>query len=100
MLLDGFVVGVLACPGLLEVLKGLLKRGGVVGIIDHHGDACADNAALHRIEKASVVEAAAAAGFAIAGDSGLLANPDDDRTRMVLDEAQRGKTDRFPLKPV
>ena len=86
--------------GTLDVLMGLLKPGGVLGIIDHAGDAGADNAALHRIEKARVVEAAEAAGFDVAGDSDLLAVPDDDRTGMVFTETVRGKTDRFLLKLV
>ena len=85
---------------MLDELMCLLKPGGVLGIIDHHGDADADNAALHRIEKTRVVEAAEAAGFEIAGDSDLLASPGDDRTRMVFAETIRGKTDRFPLKLV
>ena len=89
-----------AAGAMLGVLKGLLKPGGILGIIDHHGDADADNAALHRIEKARVVEAVEAAGFEIAGDSDLLANPDDDRTQMVFAETIRGKTDRFLLKLV
>ena len=84
----------------LEVLMGLLKPGGVLGIIDHVGDADADNAALHRIEKAKVVEAVEAAGFQIAGDSDLLANPDDDHSEMVFAETIRGKTDRFLFKLV
>lgn len=89
-----------AAAAMLDHLMSLLKPGGVLGIIDHHGDADADNAALHRIEKARVVEAVEAAGFEIAGDSDLLANPDDDRTHMVFDETIRGKTDRFLLKLV
>ena len=85
---------------MLDTLMGLLKPGGVLGIIDHAGAAGADNAALHRIEKTIVVEAGEAAGFEIAGDSDLLAVPDDDRTAMVFAETIRGKTDRFLLKLV
>ena len=83
-----------------DALMRLLKPGGVLGIIDHYSHAGAGNAALHGIDKARVVEAAEVAGFEIARDSDLLANPGDDRTRMVFDEAIPGKTDRFPLKPV
>lgn len=89
-----------AAVGMLEVIKGLLKPGGVLGIIDHAGDAGADNAALHRIEKDKVMEAAKAAGFEIAGDSGLLSNPDDDHTGMVFAPGLRGNTDRLLLKLV
>jgi predicted methyltransferase len=87
-----------AAVGMLQVLKGLLKSGGVLGIIDHAGDPGADNAALHRIEKDKVIEAAKAAGFKIAGDSDLLSNPGDDHTGMVFAPELRGNTDRFLLK--
>ncbi len=36
-----------------------------------------------------------ATGVQIAGDSDLLANPDDDRTAMMFAAAIGGKTDRF-----
>ena len=86
---------------MLDELMGLLKPGGILGIIDRHGDADADNAAPRRIEKARVVEAAEAAGFEIAGDSDLLASPGgDDRTGMVFAETIRGKTGWFLLKPI
>ncbi len=89
-----------AAGGLLQAIKALLKSGGVLGIIDHNGKLGADNAALHRIEKAKVVEAVTAAGFEIAGDSDLLVNADDDGTMMVFAADIRGKTDRFLLKLV
>ena len=89
-----------AAAGSLQVLKGLLKSGGVLGIIDHNGKPGADNAALHRIEKAKVVAAATAAGFEVAGESDLLANASDDGTKMVFAPDVRGKTDRFLLKLV
>lgn len=84
--------------GMLQVVRNLLKPGGVLGIIDHTGVAGADNASLHRIEKARVVEAARTAGFEIVGDSDLLANPDDDHTQGVFAPGLRGNTDRFLLK--
>jgi predicted methyltransferase len=39
-----------------------------------------------------------AAGFTFAGESKLLANPADDRTKPVFDPAIRGKTDQFVYK--
>jgi predicted methyltransferase len=89
-----------AAAGMLQVLKGLLKPGGVLGIVDHVGVAGADNAALHRVEKDRAVEAAKTAGFDIAGDSDLLRNPDDDHTQTVFAPGLRGNTDRFLLKLV
>ncbi|MEZ5552105.1 MAG: hypothetical protein R3E82_14505 [Pseudomonadales bacterium] len=84
--------------GMLRAIKSLLKPGGVFGIIDHAGNPGAANAELHRMEKAQAIEAAATAGFEVAGDSDLLANPEDDHTRMVFAPEVRGKTDRFLLK--
>ena len=84
----------------LQIIKGLLKPGGVLGIVDHNGQPGADNSALHRIEKAIVVESVTAAGFEIVGDSDLLANADDDGSMMVFAPDIRGKTDRFLLKTV
>ncbi|MFV2089369.1 MAG: class I SAM-dependent methyltransferase [Pseudomonadales bacterium] len=89
-----------AAMGMLQVIKGLLKPGGVLGIIDHAGSVDANNAELHRVEKAKVVAAAMEAGFEIAGDSDLLANSADDLTQMVFAPDIRGKTDRFLLKLV
>ncbi|MCH8142203.1 MAG: class I SAM-dependent methyltransferase [Proteobacteria bacterium] len=82
----------------LTAVMQLLKPGGVLGIIDHHGNAGADNAALHRMEKSKALEAITAAGFEVVGDSDLLSNAADDRTQMVFAADLRGKTDRFLVK--
>lgn len=84
-----------------EFLAGvfnLLKPGGTLGLVDHVGDADADNTSLHRIELSLVEEAAAAAGFIIEAKSDLLAHPEDDHTRGVFDPTLRGATDRFILR--
>jgi hypothetical protein len=39
-----------------------------------------------------------AAGFELAGESDVLRNPADDRTKLVFNPAVRGKTDQFALK--
>ena len=82
----------------LQAIHGLLKSGGVLGIIDHVGAAGADNAALHRIEKSLAIETAKSAGFVVEGDANILANAGDDYTQGVFAEGIRGKTDRFVLK--
>lgn len=82
----------------LQAIYAVLKPGGVFGIIDHVGVAGADNAELHRIEKALAVETAIAAGFVVEGDSDILANAADDHTQGVFSEGLRGNTDRFVLK--
>ena len=84
--------------GFLDAVMQLLKPGGVLGLIEHHGNAGGDNAALHRMEKSKALEAIMAAGFEVVGDSDLLSNAADDRTQMVFATDIRGKTDRFLLK--
>ena len=87
-----------AAVAMLEKMKTLLVPGGVLGIIDHAGSAGRDNAALHRIEKDKVIEAARQAGFEVVDDSDLLANPEDTHQSMVFAPEIRGDTDRFLLK--
>lgn len=83
--------------GILQTIKGVLKPGGVIGIIDHNSHAGADHAKLHRMPVADAVAAAQAAGFTVE-QSDILANADDDRTQGPFAEGLRGKTDRFVLK--
>jgi len=39
-----------------------------------------------------------AAGFRLAGESAVLANPNDDHSKVVFDPSIRLKTDQFILK--
>ncbi|MFQ5981794.1 MAG: class I SAM-dependent methyltransferase, partial [Woeseiaceae bacterium] len=82
----------------LRAIASVLKPGGVLGIIDHIGEAGADNAALHRIEISKVLETVEAAGLVVESDSDLLRNESDDHSLLVFDESVRGETDRFLLK--
>lgn len=79
----------------LEAVLDVLKPGGTLGLIDHVGDADADNTSLHRVEPSLVYEAAIEAGFIVEAQSDLLAHPEDDHTRGVFDPTLRGDTDRF-----
>lgn len=82
----------------LATLFKAMKPGGKVLVIDHVGPAGDTRAVvdkLHRIDPAVVKQDFAAAGFALAAQSDLLANPGDDHTKLVFDPAVRGKTDRF-----
>ena len=83
---------------MLAVVMHVLKPGSVLGVIDHIGDPGNDNAELHRIVEARVVEAVTAAGFDVAATSDLLRNGADDRSKSVFDPSVRGQTDRFLLK--
>lgn len=84
---------------LLRKLKDALKPGGVVVVQDHVAVAGGDPAQvadkLHRIDPALVRRDFERAGFVFDGSSAVLEHPDDDHTKLVFDEAIRGKTDQF-----
>jgi predicted methyltransferase len=84
---------------LLKRLFAALKPGGVVVVQDHvaspGGDPAKVVGTLHRIDPALVKRDFAKAGFALDGESKVLAHPADDHTRLVFDESIRGKTDQF-----
>ena len=88
-------------PKLLATIKAALKPGGALGIVDHAGAPGSGTAVaqtLHRIEKAALIKDLVAAGFVLEGESSVLANPADDHTKSVFDDAIRGKTDQFVLR--
>jgi predicted methyltransferase len=87
-----------AAAEFLGAVLAVLKPGGVLGIIDHAGNADGDNDSLHRIDKALTIELATAAGFVVDAESDILANPADDHTQGVFSEGLRGNTDRFLLR--
>jgi predicted methyltransferase len=75
-----------------------LKPGGMYVILDHSaaaGSGARDVDTIHRIDAAMVKAEVTSVGFKFDGESKLLANPADDRTKMVFDPAVRGKTDQF-----
>ena len=78
-----------------------LKPGGIYLVIDHRaapGSGLRDTDTLHRIDAAAVRSAVVKAGFKFVGESGLLANPADDHTKLVFDKSLRGHTDQFIYK--
>ncbi|MCB2067823.1 MAG: class I SAM-dependent methyltransferase [Erythrobacter sp.] len=82
-------------------LYAAMRPGGRVVVIDHAaagGEPRATVDALHRIDRAVVVADFERAGFVLVDESQLLANPDDDHTLSVFDEAIANHTDRFMLK--
>jgi predicted methyltransferase len=84
---------------LLSKLRAALKPGGVVVVEDHvanpGGDPSQVVTDLHRIAPSVVKRDFEKAGFVFDGQSDVLANPEDDHTKLVFDESIRGKTDRF-----
>ncbi|MCG2841162.1 methyltransferase [Sandaracinobacter sp. RS1-74] len=87
--------------GFLQELKAAMVPGGLLLVVDHAAspgaEPRAETMARHRIDPAVVKAEMAKAGFTLEAESGLLANPADDRTKLVYDPAIRGKTDRFTL---
>lgn len=77
-----------------------LKPGGTYFIVDHNarpGSGREDTQRIHRIDPASIKQEVQAAGFELATDSKLLANPADDHTVMVFSGGIRGETDQSVL---
>lgn len=74
------------------------RPGGLVGVVDHVAEPGGDTRAvvdkLHRIDPAVLRADFERAGFTFDGESELLRNPADDRSKLVFDPAVRGKTDR------
>jgi predicted methyltransferase len=76
----------------------VLKPGGVFVAMDHAAAAGAPTTTggtIHRIDPAVVLASAAAAGLKLEAKSDILANPDDDRSKMVFDPTVRRHTDQF-----
>lgn len=87
-----------AAQALVKSVYDALKPGGVFGVVDHIGNAGADNARLHRMQKQQAIDVAKAVGFVVDAESDIYAHPADDHTKGPFDPALRGKTDQFTLK--
>jgi predicted methyltransferase len=84
--------------GVNRAVFSALKPGGFYVVLDHSaakGSGLRDVDTLHRIDAATLKAEVVSAGFVFDGESKVLANPADDRTKMVFDSAIRGKTDQF-----
>ena len=82
----------------LKKLYAAMKPGGTVGVIDHvgrRGDTRQTADKLHRIDPDTVKADFARAGFVLEAESDALRVPGDDVTKLVFDQAVRGKTDRI-----
>jgi predicted methyltransferase len=78
-----------------------LKPGGVYGIIDHAAaqrTGISATESLHRIDKQFIVDEVTNAGFELAGESEVLANPEDDHSTGIFAPPISGQTDRFVLR--
>lgn len=82
-------------------LYAALKPGGTMVIVDHSAPAGTGSSlsdSLHRIDKATVIDAFTQAGFRLEAESALYARTGDPRTANVFDPAIRGQTDQFTLR--
>jgi predicted methyltransferase len=78
-----------------------LKPGGIYIVLDHRAATGAPanvTQTLHRIDPATVRRDVEAAGFRFEGESGILANPADDRSISIFDKSIYDHTDQFILK--
>lgn len=87
--------------GVNESTFRALKPGGLYFVEDHAavaGSGTTATSTLHRIDPAAVIEEVTAAGFALDGQSDVLANPDDPKTAGVRDPSVQGKTEKLALR--
>jgi predicted methyltransferase len=80
-----------------EIVR-VLKPGGTFIAMDHAAVAGAPTTTggtIHRVDPAVVMKMAAAAGLKFVDKSDILANPTDDKTKMVFDPSIRRHTDQF-----
>lgn len=85
-------------PAFNKAVYRALKPGGRFVVIDHaalDGSKLEATNTLHRIDPAVVKSDMAAAGFKFVGESPVLRNPADPRTKLVFDPSIRGHTDQF-----
>jgi len=80
-------------------LFSAVKPGGVVVVVDHAAIKGSETVkvvdSLHRIDADVVRNDFVKAGFVFDGESNALQHPEDDRSKLVFDEAIRHKTDQF-----
>lgn len=80
-----------------DIFKAL-KPGGLYVVIDHQaapGSGISAVESLHRIEGDFLRREIEAAGFLYEAESPAVANPADDHSLNVFDDAIRGRTDQF-----
>ena len=95
------LLGTVDVPAFNRKVFAALKPGGVYVVLDHAalpGTGMTAPQRVHRIDPEIVKQEIIAAGFVLDGESKVLANAADDRTKLVLDPTILGKTDQFILR--
>lgn len=86
----------------LKGIHGLLKDGGILGVIDHNAAAGSDAAKsgkdLHRVDPAIIIRDLEAVGFHLEATSDILRNAEDDVSTLVFLPENRWKTDRSVMR--
>ena len=85
---------------ILAAAKLALRPGGVLAVSDHVGIEGRNNRKLHRIPITVLRQQVERAGFRITGTSELLANPADDHSLNVFNDAIYRQTDRILIRAV
>jgi predicted methyltransferase len=78
-----------------------LKPGGVYMVVDHRaakGAGAGVTETLHRMDEDITKREVEAAGFSLAAESKILANPSDDDNKRVFEQGEHDHTDQFVLK--
>lgn len=83
---------------LLTTLFQALRPGGILGVIDHHGDVTLNNRRLHRMPVSTAINAVEAAGFVLDGRSALLEVTTDNSMRSIFDPMLNRQTSQFLLR--
>ncbi len=86
---------------LFKTIKRILKPGGQLLIIDHHGAPGSGNSRvqdLHRIEATFAKTDISSRGFSFEAESSILLNEQDQLNLSVFDPEVSGRTSRFIYK--
>ncbi|PCJ28725.1 MAG: methyltransferase type 11 [SAR86 cluster bacterium] len=85
----------------IDRLYGVIKPGGVLGIVDHAsepGVSVAVANSLHRIDPGIIRSDLISAGFVLEEESDILRNQLDNRNIPMSDPSVRGQTDRVVMR--
>lgn len=83
---------------LLTALYQALRPGGILGVIDHHGDETLNNRRLHRMPVSVAIPFVEAIGFELDGRSDLLEITTDNARRSIFDPMLKRQTSQFLLR--
>lgn len=83
---------------LLATLYQVLRPGGILGVIDHHGRIELNNRRLHRMPSDTAISVVSEAGFILDAESTLLEITTDNPRRSIFDPMLSRQTSQFLLR--